>query len=128
MYHLYEYRVVSEKAISPELEGAIIEAAMRIMYRAQSAQIKCNREDILIYYNDSSDCWFVLGNPILYWQEIFDTDGKFLEKVPIRNISLEYQDQIIQEMSITSEGAYKVKYSLPRVLTLIPELCIRISQ
>jgi hypothetical protein len=91
------------------------------------ADIKNVMDNTLVEYSDKDiqvfqygNIVYILANPQLGTEPVFDEVGRIKEMVPLRNITLIYPEDWL-----SFEGN-KIKYKMPRLRIMRPELCARI--
>jgi hypothetical protein len=107
-------------SISPENYTEDIKNAIEdIKSKMENSLIEYSDNDIDVFQHGNSV--YVLANPRLGIDPIFDELGEIKECVPLYNITL-----ICNENRLSFEDG-EIKFKLPKIRIIRPDLCIRID-
>jgi hypothetical protein len=101
---------------TPEIFAVIDELKSRMAW----ALIPYADEDILVLKYEGTI--YVLANPVLGTEPIYNELGRVVDHVPLHNITLIYTEDWIK-----GDGK-SLAVTIPRLRILKPELCLRISE
>lgn len=106
---------------TPEMIRAIFE----VKYRMDCALIDYEDEDVQVC--DGGDAVYVLANPILDEEAIYDESGRIERYVPVRNITIIWPHNWLQIVPRGDGLGLDVKTNL-KVRILRTDLCIRLRK
>lgn len=101
----------------------IRECINKLEYRMASTLTDYEPEDFLVVKSD--DTYFVLANPVLGEEAIYDDFGRVKEYIPVQNITLIYYDDPPE--TETPEYEFCLPIRLPRLRILRLDLCLKIE-
>lgn len=104
---------------TPEIRKCLTKLEARLF----NTLIDYKSDDFLVL--KSEDSIFVLANPVLGKEAIYDDFGKVVEYIPMRNITLVYYDHHC-ETEVHGHN-FLLPISLPRLRVLRPDLCLKIE-
>ena len=120
-------KLVPNEQWTPEIQRCVDE----IVHRAFLTLTPCERSDIRVFQYE--DAIYILGNPVLReWEILDETTGKPTGEIEkIHNITLEYMEGGLQLERKVDESKSKVLFkstiSMPRVIVLRPDLCVKLE-
>lgn len=115
-----------EKGIQPEhYTPEILRCVERIKDRMDFTNTIFNDSDIKVFELDTGDI-YILANPQLGYESIFDDFGNFIEMVPLYNLTELRDENWFDSKRIEDEWIVNVK--MPRIKIMRPDLCIRITK
>ena len=111
--------IVAAKDYTPEIHACI--AALG--YKMDQVRIPYKEEDILVLRH--GDAVYVLANPILGSEPIYDEFDRVVDHVLLRNLTLIWQEDWLK--SRVGSDCLLFEVMCPRLRVLRPELCIKLG-
>lgn len=113
-----------EYLIPPEgYTPEIIARIERIKYRMRSTLVEFTENDIKVFRH--SNFIYILANPILGEEPIFDDMGRLIEMIPLYNLTIKLDKDWLKTERV--ESALKFTAKIPRLRVMRPDLCDRIE-
>lgn len=114
-----------EKLIDPsEYTPQTLEIIETLKHRMRNTLIEFTDDQIKIF--DVDGILYILANPRLGEEPVFDKQENFLTMVPMYNLTIVHDGDWIRT-ELTDEGKHTVKIKQPRLRILRPDLCFRIK-
>ena len=111
--------IVAAKDYTPEIHACIADLG----YKMDQTCIPYKEEDILVLRH--GDDVYVLANPVLGSEPIYDESGRVVDHVPMRNLTLVWQEDWLRVDRASDCLLFEV--ICPRLRVLRPELCIKLG-
>lgn len=109
-----------------EYTADVLKCIVELEYHMQLTCTPYKEEDIIVCENE--DDLYVLANPVLGMEPIFDELGRLRECVSLRNLTLICAHDFIQFGPLTEDGQIEVKIKMPALRVMRPDLCVRLSK
>lgn len=107
---------------SEDYTSEILAKIELIKNRMTNSLVEFTDDDIKVFrHNDSV---YILGNPLLGEEPIFDSLGNFEKMVPMWNLTIIFDEDFVETKR--TENGLQITVKIPRLRVLRPELCERI--
>lgn len=116
--------IVTERLIEPEnYTPEIRSSILKLKSRMKNTLVTFTEQDIKVFENEGMA--YILANPILGEEPLYDDMGNFQEMIPMYNLTVIYDKDWIQTERKDSQLIFTAK--VPRLRVLRPDLCDRIK-
>lgn len=116
--------IVTEKLIEPDNYTPEIRASiLKIKSRMKNTLVSFTEQDIKVFENEGMA--YILANPVLGQEPLYDEMGNFQEMIPMYNLTVIYDRDWIQTEVKDNQLIFTAK--VPRLRILRPDLCDRIN-
>ena len=112
-------KLIEPDNYTPEIKTSIT----RIKNRMHHALIDFTDDDIKVF--EHGDMYYILANPVLGEEPIYDNVGNFQEMTPMHNLTLIYDDDWLSTRMDGNKLVFTSK--IPRLRILRPDLCDRVT-
>lgn len=107
--------------LSNEIQACIAD----VKFRMDWARIPYEEGDILVLWH--GDNVYILANPILGSEPIYDEFGRVVDHVPLHNITLLWQEDWLKSHVNYDSDCVIFEIVCPRLRVLRPEFCVRLG-
>lgn len=112
--------IITPENYTPEIKTSI----QKIKNRMHQTLVNFMDEDIKVFEYENSV--YILANPILGEEPIFDNMGNFQEMIPMYNLTIIQDEDWLKTETDTDRHRLKFIIKIPRLRILRPDLCDRI--
>lgn len=116
--------IVTERLIEPENYTPEIRSSIsKLKSRMKNTLVAFTEQDIKVFENEGMV--YILANPIVGQEPLYDEMGNFLEMIPAYNLTVIYDKDWLKTERKDNQLIFTTK--VPRLRILRPDLCDRIK-